>query len=258
MSGPSRDGGRQPAYPFDREFYERLIARRGEFERVSRETVTPEQGGYASGRGGPGVSAHDARGGADHRRRDLERRRPVRALRRRGAGGDRGDADQPSDAALGDPATQPSAGDGRRRHPAHPQLRRAAAQPRVAGRPVQPAPVGALRRRRRAHVLRQLPRRAGVGRDGPALDHRQREPLPDVRGRPGQRRLRLQPGIRRGGRPPRAVRRISLLVAVSVCPGGDGGTVESGADCGRERVRLRPIGVEVYDTGTTPLGWPYT
>lgn len=49
---------------------------------------------------------------------------------------------------------------------------------------------------------------------------------------------------------------IPLLVAVSVCPAGDGGAVGDG-NLGGPDVVLSPIGVEIYDSGIEPLGWPY-
>ena len=50
---------------------------------------------------------------------------------------------------------------------------------------------------------------------------------------------------------------IPLLVAISVCPGGSGDTIESPDDWGSSGVTVYPVGVELYDTGIEPLGWPY-
>src|SRR5262249_51450731 len=51
---------------------------------------------------------------------------------------------------------------------------------------------------------------------------------------------------------------IPLLVAISVCPAGGGGAVESPEDWGGDGgVPTYPMGVEIYTTGVEPLGWPY-
>ena len=47
---------------------------------------------------------------------------------------------------------------------------------------------------------------------------------------------------------------LPLLFAVSICPYGDG-TVEP-AEWADSDIPVYPLGVEVYDTGVAPLGWP--
>lgn len=51
---------------------------------------------------------------------------------------------------------------------------------------------------------------------------------------------------------------VPLLVAVSICPGGGGGTIESPDDWGSQGVTVFPVEIEVLDTGIEPLGWPYS
>ena len=48
---------------------------------------------------------------------------------------------------------------------------------------------------------------------------------------------------------------VDLLLAVSACPYGYSATPPEQWKDGR--VPARPIGIEVYDTGIAPLGWPY-
>jgi uncharacterized protein len=250
--------GRQPSYPFDRAFYEDLVARRGDFARVSRETVSPEQGGYAF---------------------RVEAGQAFRLVMLEGA--------QIIDAAIwngDDPSEHYASGaqvaiEGM-------QVSRLT---RLWGTPPQSRPM--------ATVIADTPRtshsdaplhahvspgaqcnphlwahygggdvrtcydnfRRGLASVGMSqrsiIDNMNLFQMSGVDPVSGD--YVFSQGHAEAGDHLELYAEIPLLVAVSVCPGGDGGTVESGADWCGARVPLRPIGVEVYDTGVTPLGWPY-
>lgn len=258
MTGSPRDGGRQPAYPLDREFYERLIARRAEFALVSRETVTPEQGGYA----------FRVEAGQTFRLTMLEGAQIIDAAI--------WSADDPTEhyaagaqvaiegvhisrltrlwgtAPLSRPLATVLADTPRTRNsdaPLHSHV-----SPGAQCNPHLWAHYGGGDVRTCYDNFRAALASVGMSQRS-IIDNVNLFQLSGLD--PDSGDYVFSQGFAEAGDQLELYAEIPLLVAVSVCPGGDGGTVESGADWGGERVRLRPIGVEVRDTGVAPLGWPY-